>query len=177
MKNEVFDMSIGINEKQYRRTVNGNEENSAPVNPSRRGFSTLTTEQLKERSRLANAARWDKTIPWVTHGDDTKPLVINGVHIPCYVLSDKTRVLPQTGILNALGMTYGGNYSQVSRIVSFAQSKSLEHFIDIDVISKLSNPFRFRYNGVLAYGYEATILTSICNAVLSARREGKLLHQ
>jgi hypothetical protein len=41
-----------------------------------------------------------------------------------------------------------------------------------------ANPIKFRTpNGNVAYGYEATILADICDAVLQARAEGKLQKQ
>jgi hypothetical protein len=45
-----------------------------------------------------------------------------------------------------------------------------------DLVSRISNPILFRAPGVPrpAYGYEATILTDICDAVLAARKAKKL---
>jgi len=36
-------------------------------------------------------------LPRATHGDPSKPLVVAGVTLPCYVLEDGTRVLSQPG--------------------------------------------------------------------------------
>jgi hypothetical protein len=42
----------------------------------------------------------------------------------------------------------------------------------------ITNPIKFRApSGSAAYGYEATILVKLCDAVLAARREGKLHYQ
>jgi hypothetical protein len=42
----------------------------------------------------------------------------------------------------------------------------------------INNPIRFRTSlGKAAYGYEATLLTDLCDAVLAARKAGKLNYQ
>lgn len=41
----------------------------------------------------------------------------------------------------------------------------------------ITRPIRFKYRGVLLYGYEATILPELCEAVLSARDADKLNYQ
>ena len=63
----------------------------------------------------------------VIAGAPDKPMVINGVEIPCYVLEDEARVLSQRGLLSGLGISgrsiitlEGG--TQVSR---FAASQAL----------------------------------------------------
>jgi len=41
--------------------------------------------------------------PLVIAGAPDKPLMIGDVEVPCYVLSDETRVLSQRGFLVAIG--------------------------------------------------------------------------
>lgn len=41
----------------------------------------------------------------------------------------------------------------------------------------ITNPIRFRAHGSMAYGYEATILPELCDAVLAARQDKKLNYQ
>ena len=44
----------------------------------------------------------------VIAGAPDKPMVINGVEIPCYVLEDEARVLSQRGLLSGLGISGRG---------------------------------------------------------------------
>ena len=55
----------------------------------------------------------------VIAGDPQKPLLVGDVEIPCYVLEDKTRVITQRGLYNALGIARGG-----SRKIVGAKSQS-----------------------------------------------------
>jgi len=137
----------------------------------------LTSEERKTRAKKAIAARWDKSIPFVTHGEETRPLIINDVHLPCYVLSNKKRVISQSGIIKALGMTRGSGSTKEGRIISFIKGKILEPFINSNIINLIENPIKFRSPSGLTYGYDATILTDICDAVLLARKSGKLQKQ
>jgi len=41
----------------------------------------------------------------------------------------------------------------------------------------IMRPIRFRAHGQMAYGYEATILPELCDAILAARQEQKLNYQ
>ena len=52
----------------------------------------------------------------------------------------------------------------------------MSSFVSNDLISRMSNPVRFRAptGGSVATGYEATILPDLCDAVLAAREAGAL---
>jgi hypothetical protein len=59
-----------------------------------------------------------------------------------------------------------------ARIPSFLDSKSVKAFISDDLISALSSPIYYRRKvGAPAFGYEATLLPKICNAILDARKQ------
>ena len=123
------------------------------------------------------APKTTETIVEAIYGSPDRPLIIGDAEIPCYVLSDERRVLSQSGIIDGLGMSKGSATAGVAgdRLVKFASTKSLRAYISPDLANALDEPIRFRMStGHMAYGYEATILTDICDAVLSARRDGTI---
>jgi hypothetical protein len=147
---------------------------------------SLTPERRSEIARKAVKTRWanakaesEPPILEATHGDESHPLRIGGLEIPCYVLEDGRRVLIQTGMITALGMSHGGTGGQGGdRLAKFATGKGLNPFITQELQDRTAHPILFRtMGGSLAYGYEATVLADICEAVLSARDAGALQKQ
>lgn len=131
-----------------------------------------------ERSNIAKSAaeaRWavGPTL-LATHGDDDHPLRIGETEISCYVLEDETRVLSQRGLIASLGMGSGAD-----RLAGFASGKVISPFISNELAAAIRSPIRFRMarGGKAAYGYPATILADICEAVLAARKAGVLVPQ
>jgi hypothetical protein len=59
------------------------------------------------------------------------------------------------------------------------RSKEFEPFVSNDLLVALDNPIKFHppHGGRLAFGYSATILADICEAVLATRNAGKLQKQ
>jgi hypothetical protein len=118
-----------------------------------------------------------------THGSVDHPLRIGDFEIPCYVLEDGRRVLVQQSLLKALGMSPGGSgvsrrIQSGTRLSKFITGKSLQPFFKDSVVEAVSNPIRFRTTkGGNAYGFEATVLADICDAILEARKENKLDRQ
>jgi hypothetical protein len=133
-----------------------------------------------------------------THGSPDHPLRIGDIEIPCYVLEDGRRVLVQTSVVTALGMKQGGSVnarkadqlaefaneknvqaaSKQDRLSIFVSGKALQPHVSADLLYRITNPIKFRTpRGQDAYGYEATILVEICEAILKARDEGKLQAQ
>ena len=115
-------------------------------------------------------------------GTPDKPLVIGGIEIPCYVLENESRVLTQSGMFASLKLARRGLVSVESgaQLPRFAASKSISPFISKELYCGLTNPILFNIGGGgarVAYGYPATILTDICDAVLKARQAGSLDHQ
>jgi hypothetical protein len=146
-------------------------------------------EQLskEDRSSIAQAAaeaRWDKTgivrqhYPKADYGSPDRPLRIGDLEIPCYVLDDGRSVVTQGGMLSALKMSPGtATKGGGDRLANFASTKSINPFISEKLKEMITEPIRFRAYGQLAYGYEATILPELCDAVLSARDAKKLNYQ
>ncbi|MFC1455710.1 P63C domain-containing protein [Microvirga arabica] len=140
----------------------------------------LSPEQRREIARKAASARWNGEPELkATHGSEDHPLRIGDIEIPCYVLEDGRRVLQQTGLIRGLNMSHGGSYSMGGdRLAKFTSQGRLKSFVSNELVERTANPIKFRTpRGSLAYGYEATILADLCDAILAARREGVLQKQ
>lgn len=114
-----------------------------------------------------------------TYGSADQPLNIGEIIIPCYVLEDGRRVLSQSGLVASLGMKRGGKgRAGGDRLLSFVTGKGLEPYVSKELMDASNNPIKFRTtSGSLIYGYEAQILSDICEAVLAARQAGALQKQ
>ncbi len=97
------------------------------------------------------------------------PVTIGNAEIECYVLENETRVFSQRGLLRALGMSQGHGAPIFGGLVR----KSKDKVPELSVLSvRLNSPIEFQpyRGGRTAFGYEATILADICEAVLTARK-------
>lgn len=142
-------------------------------------MQSMTPSQRKAQGQKAAAARWSGDIKRATHGSDDHPLIIGDTEIACYVLEDGRRLLQQTSLISALNMSHGGSYSVGGdRLAKFATQGRLKPYVSSGLIERTANPIRFRTTtGSLAYGYEATVLADLCEAVLAARSAGVLQKQ
>jgi hypothetical protein len=140
--------------------------------------ASMTPKARKAIAKKAAAARWSDDVRQATHGTDDHPLKIGEIEIPCYVLDDETRVLSQRGVIGGLGMSGGGG-GGADRLTAFLTTKSISPFVSKELAVLIENPIKFRSlgGGKSAYGYPATILADICDAVLSARKAGALQRQ
>jgi hypothetical protein len=114
------------------------------------------------------------------YGSSDQPLKIGDIDIPCFVLEDGRRVLSQSGLVASLGMRRGGSggTKRGDRLSIFVNGKGLEPYISRALRDATDNPIKFRStSGNLTYGYEAQILSEICEAVLAARKAGALQKQ
>lgn len=138
----------------------------------------LSPEERSSIAKNAAAARWSGPIFRATHGSDDHPLKIGDVEIPCYVLENSTRVLSQRGMIGGLDMSQGSREGG-DRLGAFLRAKSISPFVSNELMVLIESPIKFRHpaGGGLAYGYPATILADICDAVLTARKAGVLQKQ
>ena len=105
-------------------------------------------------------------------------LHIGEIEIPCYILEDGQRLLSQTGMIKSLGMSSGSAGKGGDRLSSFATGKGLKPFINNDTLDRITSPVKFMTSsGNIAYGYDATVLADICEAVLDAKEKGALQKQ
>lgn len=139
----------------------------------------LTAERRKEIAQKAATSRWSGDLLKAICGTPDQPLRIGNLEIPCYVLEDEKRVLVQGSMIKALGMSRGSSGGTGGdRLAKFVTGKRISEFIPDKLKAVTINPIKFRTpTGNIAYGYEATILADICEAVLEARRANKLLKQ
>jgi hypothetical protein len=137
---------------------------------------SLSKEERKRIARTAALARWSGPVKAATHGSADHPLRIGEIAIPCYVLEDGTRVLSQRGLQTGIGMSTGGGSGGAQRMAQFIGSLAEKGINTKDLTVRIGKPIPFRLpgGGPPAYGYEATILTDICDVVLAARNAGKL---
>ena len=134
----------------------------------------LTPVERREIARKAAIARWGFK---ANHKGNFKEEF--GVDVDCYVLDDqgKTPVISKRGMAQAIGFSKRGD-----RLVGFVNSKNMEGYIGRELRQKIENPIIFQRKhaaadnpiGDEAHGYDATILIDICNAIVSANKDGKL---
>lgn len=143
----------------------------------------LSKEQRSEIARNAALAKWEKAemgqkVPTATHGSPDRPLRIGTIEIPCYVLDNGKRVITQGGVLTALDMSPGtATKGGGDRIANFVNTKAINQHASNELREMITAPIKFRAGPNMAYGYDATILPEICDAVLEARNEGTLNYQ
>ena len=120
-----------------------------------------------------------KNFPKALYGSPDRPLKIGDIEIPCYVLEDGQRVIVQRGILTAINMKPGTAGRGVGdRLAKFAATKAINPFVSDKLSEMIRTPIRFQPpSGGTAFGYEATLLADLCDAVLEARKSGSLHFQ
>lgn len=140
----------------------------------------LSPDRRKEIARQAAVARWGTVesdhIPTAIYGSTDRPLVIGDISIPCYVLDDKRRVLAQRALQTSVGMSTSGGSDGAQRLALFFESLT-ERGLDFSGLAvRIRSPIIFRPSagGKPAYGYEATIINDVCEAILEARKQKKL---
>ena len=141
----------------------------------------LDPSRRSEIAAKAAAARWKNAdLPLAEFGSADRPLRILDAEIPCYVLSDGTRVLTQEGFLTALGRAKkakGGTGASVGvdSLPAFLAANNLKPLISKD-IHESTTPVEFRLpTGGRAFGFRAELLPKVCNIYLQARDAGLLL--
>ncbi|KAA8827186.1 P63C domain-containing protein [Bifidobacterium myosotis] len=106
---------------------------------------------------------------------------IGDTEIVCGVTEDKTRLLSERGVCEALGLKRGGSHwlrqKEGSNLPVYASAENLYPFIDYRLYDRLTHPRLFRIagqGGAGANGVEAAALPGICSVYLRARKDGKL---
>ena len=142
--------------------------------------ANMTPEQRKAQAmKMVEAKKELALLPKATHGSADHPLKIGDIEIPCFVLDDGRRVLLQSAMLTALNMRQGtAGRGEGDRIVKFLSTKSIKLHADKYLGKVIISTIKFKtLTGIIAHGYEATVLADICDAVLEARKTGDLHHQ
>lgn len=147
----------------------------------------LSAAERRNLATTAAAARWaarsdaiaGNPLP-VTHGNAARPLRIGEIEIPCYIVEGDIRVLSQRGLLSGVGLSQSGGSAGKHRMKRFIQRLG-ECGTDVgDLVDRIDKPIFFHQPTApqqVAFGYEATCLADICNAVLDAHSRKPLGRQ
>jgi hypothetical protein len=158
------------------------DEQNVPALGGKARAEKLSPEERTAIAEAAAEARWSKSpdrphYPKAIFGSPDRPLHVGEIEIACYVLEDGRRVITQGGTMTALDMKQGtATRGGGDRISNFLNTKALKGFVS-EKLREMITPIRFRAHGSWAYGYEATILPEICDAVLAARGAKTLNYQ
>ena len=152
----------------------------------------LTAEQRSEIARNAAARRWAAQgpahgTPYVLESFKSK-LHIAGAEIPCAIVMGPDgiqRVLSENGVTNAILGTRSGASKrrkkaateQGSPVPLFLAPRQLKPFISKDLYEGPLKPIDYMDGTRMVRGYDASILTAICNIWLNARHAGALQDQ
>lgn len=139
--------------------------------------TALSPERRREIAMQGVAARKERlTLPRATHGSSDNPLRIGDIEIPCYVLEDETRVLSQRGLIGGLGMARGSARGGGDQLTAFVDGLLEKSIITNELSVAVKSPILFMppHGGRPAFGYPATVLADLCEAILAARTAGKL---
>jgi hypothetical protein len=165
--------------KQKGSTVTKTASDVAALGGAARA-KKLSKQQRSQIAQQGALARWSPSGPLVAEfGDESRPLRIGAIEIPCYVLSDGRRVLSQRGLQGGIGLSRSGGKAGARRVAQFLTSLQVKGFETSELVARVNHPIRFvpPHGGNLADGYEATILPDICEAVVKADQAGKLKPQ
>lgn len=116
-----------------------------------------------------------KKILKAEYGSDKTPLILGKTEIPCYVLEDGTRVLSGRAMQKAIG--YEG--SSGDWLKKFITTKNISAAINPEIIAGILTPIEFERNDAggsqpITYGYEATKLIDLCDALIDLNKAGVL---
>lgn len=149
----------------------------------------LTSEQRSEIAKKGAAARWGKEIKPIIQIGESDPgalpkamywgvLPIGDMQLDCVVLDNGTRILTATSIFQAFGRSRKGMNSRLeiegTKLPPFLAAKNLEPYINQIVIGRTSL-VRYLDGKQEKAGYIATLLPSMCEVYLSARRNTALV--
>lgn len=149
----------------------------ADQDPPDKGLPKKRAKKQRNEVKASGLGR----VPRATHGGELRIPSFGGspLSIPCFVLDDGRRVLSRAGMMSTLGMKGGSNPKQgADRLTNFSRGKAIFPYISAKLAALIQKPFQFRLpSGGLAFGFEATALADLCEAILAARADKKLQSQ
>jgi hypothetical protein len=137
----------------------------------------LSSEDRAFVAAKAAEARWHGSEPLLaTHSG---VLTISGVEIACHVLEDGRRVLSQSALQSALGMSQSGGKRHSHRLGEILEGLEKKGLITSGISIRTEEVIRFSIPGApkVANGVEASVLVDLCKIFLEARRLGVLSDQ
>lgn len=138
----------------------------------------LTPDERSQIAKNAARTRWDETLPSAISGDESKPIRIGDIEVPCYVLEDGRRVITTNGMLDTLHMARGGAMVRgMNRFELFVSRERIKPFVSSELHERIRDPIRFRIDRNVAFGFESDTLIDIAEAVIRADNAGTLQKQ
>ena len=135
--------------------------------------AALTEKELSDSGKKAALARWgNRPIKAIRRGSFKEKF---GIDVDCYVLEDeqKTAVISQSGMGEALGLSPRGN-----AFPRFLESKAMAKFVGAELRQKLTQPLKFQWGTggaeqppSVINGFDATLLIDVCDAIVKAEPE------
>lgn len=149
----------------------------------------LSPEKRSEIAKQAAAARWEKKLP-VPHVLEGYKSVLDiaGTKLPCAVIEDSTgvrRVLSENGITEAILGTRSGASKRLKKAAEdegallplFLAPPRLKRFVTRDLLEGPLKPIDYQDGDRIVRGYDAAVLSTVCNIWLEARAAGALQKQ
>ena len=166
--------------KELKGRAKGGAARAAKLTPEERSAIARKGGNARKERKALDVV--EPQLPIAQFGSADRPLRILQTEIPCYVLSDGTRVLTQQGFLSAIGRSRtakGGTGAQaiegVDNLPAFLAASNLKPLISKE-LSESTRPIRFALpTGGSGYGFRAEALPQVCNVYLRAKDEGLLL--
>lgn len=132
----------------------------------------LTSEERKSIASQAAAARWAKIRSSDASAETDGVLTIGDVDLDVFVLNDRRRVISKKAMASALQLqSKGGN-----AFLRTMSRQGIQGVLSAALKQKIDNPVIFKtLTGGSADGYEAEVLIEVCDALIEARNQGRLL--
>lgn len=176
MKNKIKEVlkQKGISQKQLCEKVGMSE---AGMSNAIKGSATRETlQKIADVLEIGVEELLDEPELYAKYSADKTPLRFGAVEIPCYVLSNGMRVFSGRGMQKAIGAKSKLSGQWLS---GFVRSEAISVNLSAGAIEKFNSPIEFRRSDAggsqrVTYGYEATLLIDLCDAIIDAfndRRE------
>ena len=132
--------------------------------------SRETIRKIAKALSVDESELMDEPLLFAKYSADKTPLKLGAVEIPCYVLNNGMRVFSGRGIQKAIG---AGSKASGQWLQGFVRSDSILPYLPAGVIDKFNSPVEFKRSDAggsqtTTYGYEATLLIDLCNAIIDA---------
>lgn len=153
----------------------------------------LTPEERSKIAAQAAKKRWEKTdqvassLPKIV-GGFSGTLNLAGAKLPCAVIEGPNgiqRIFTETGITNAILGSRSGASKRLKKAAEadgahlplFLAPGQLKPFIDNDLLDGPLKPIDYLDGDRKVRGYDASVITAVCNVWLKAREKGALQKQ
>lgn len=133
----------------------------------------MTAEERKARAMKGVEAKKElASLPKISHKGELK---LGEISIPCYVLENGKRVLSSAGLRDSLRLVDESSESvSGTRLKRLFANKGLSPYISDKLSSGHFEPLICVDGGKKINGYEADVLSDICDSILEARRNGAI---